>query len=812
MSLRDIRPERLDHLSKLMRLIAIQKKDMDVGRLDLEEPFAWAQKGMVEEVAKQYNAEQPVRVICLKARQLGMCLDPSTRVLTSDLRWVAIADLYPGDELVAVDEFGVGTTRGGRASARKMRKAVVESCFSLQSSGLRLTFEDGTELVLTDEHRLLSRRRGNSDTEWRRAESMKVGDFVRYVTQPWGDSDVEDGWFGGLLDGEGSLAQNRAGSSVNVSQVFGPVYDRAERYLKERGFTVRYEQDIRVSGENSKLGSKPLGKLVVSRTDEMFRLLGLTRPERFIGRTSWWEGHDLPGKRSGIGWKSIVRIEPVAKQPMVDLRTSTGTYIAEGLVSHNSTASAAVLFNWAFLLPGAQGMIIAHDTETTQSLFEKTQLAWEHWPMNIAYTLRHQTQRRLTWKETNSSIRIATAKNVKSGRGRTIHALHASEVAFWDDPETLMTGLRQTIPNRHGTIIIMESTANGVGNYFWRQWQMAETGDSEFSPLFFPWYFHPEYRATYSTIRVSDLDEYETWLYDELKVPIECLEWRRWAIPNLCNGDKDAFIQEYPSTADEAFLTTGRPVFPVDGLRKCYHEAPYARGYVTNKAGRFEFVNNPLGELRVFKKPFADRAWRGYFVAADPSRSTIGDPSCIQVINRQTFEQVAVWHGVIDPVSLAEKIIHLGHYYNDAEVSCEIEGGGQATIGAILAAGYPHVWQHRRADKHQGHLANTYGWSTNFQRKNWMIGNVAKLLNDGSIVLHDQITYDQMLDYVVLNAETGSTGNASRDGHDDAVMAFCQAVICTITEGPLGAYETARPWKPQMAADIGGVPPHEAFD
>ena len=61
---------------------------------------------------------------------------------------------------------------------------------------------------------------------------------------------------------------------------------------------------------------------------------------------------------------------------------------------------------------------------------------------------------------------FSTARNAGSGRSFTYHAVHCSEVAFWEDPDDLMLGLHQSIPNKHGTLIVYESTANGVGNWF----------------------------------------------------------------------------------------------------------------------------------------------------------------------------------------------------------------------------------------------------------------------------------------------------------------------------------------------------------
>jgi len=479
-----------------------------------------------------------------------------------------------------------------------------------------------------------------------------------------------------------------------------------------------------------------------------------------------------------------------------------------------STISAAIMFNWLFIFEGARELIIAHDTDTTEELFEKVQDAWTWWPFRDLLHLKHASQRRLTIQETGSTVRIATAKNVKSGRGRTIQALHCSEMSFWDDPETLMTGLSKTVPKTHGSIVIVECTSNGVGNLYWQMWQDASAGRSDYKALFFPWWKHPEYRMKFVTISYLDLSEYERWLHDELGVTLDRIEWYRWAIINECNGDADQMKQEYPSTPEESFLATGRNVFPLEQLQKCFDPKLGARGYLAPRAhGQFEFKRDPLGPLTIFRWPSKDSQWGEYLVAGDPSRTSIGDPACAQVINRRTYDQVAVWHGGIDPVNFAEQLINLGYYYNTAIISTEIEGPGYATIGAILAKNYPRVFQHKWADKHPGRPSTNYGWSTNFQRKNWMMGYVTKLLSDLSLSIHDEVTYEQLRDYSVVD-RFGEMGPASKDGHDDAVMAYAQAIICSTTESTPGLYvESFGPKRSAspVSTDIGGVPPWEAF-
>lgn len=447
-----------------------------------------------------------------------------------------------------------------------------------------------------------------------------------------------------------------------------------------------------------------------------------------------------------------------------------------------STATEGILFNWAFLHPGSNGLVIAHQADATSGLFEKTKMYWETWPFRPYFTLKYGTRRELQWAETRSHIKVATAKNVASGRGSTLHAVHASECAFYPDPYTLMTGLNQTIPNKHGTIVILESTANGRGNWFHKQWMAAEEGESEYIPLFFPWWKHYEYAmATTLNIR-SELDPEERELL-RMGASFEHIAWRRWAIVNKANGDLDYFMQEYPATADEAFIATGRPIFSYSRLKKCFDRKKGIRGTLHDlQNGQVKFISDITGNLTIYKAPRpGDKRQDRYFVAGDPSLVLNGDPACIQIINRATFEQVAVWHGRLDPMSFGEEMIRIGKFYNHATICPEVEGGGQATIATILNRGYPFIWMHRVPDRIVKGF-NAYGWSTNWQRKSWAIGTLNRLVVDGSIHIHDQKTYDQLLNYTVL--PNGDWGNADPDVHDDAVMAMAIAVTASITDGP----------------------------
>lgn len=448
-----------------------------------------------------------------------------------------------------------------------------------------------------------------------------------------------------------------------------------------------------------------------------------------------------------------------------------------------STVTEGIIFNWCFIHPGTNGLVIAHENEASTSLFDKTRLYWDTWPFKDQFQLKYSTKRSLNWLETRSHLKVATAKNVQSGRGNTFQAVHASECAFYPDPATLMTGLGQTIPNSHGTLMVLESTANGTGNWWHKQWLAAEAGDSDFVPLFFPWYRHFEYKMHTTLNVMSELTPEEKRVI-RLGGTYENVQWYRWALTNRANGDEQKLMQEYPTTPEDAFISTGQPLFPMHYLKEIYTKISAYTGLLidTDTGKGVKFVTDPGGDFTVFKAPHKDNRSDRYFVAGDPSLSVEGDYSCIQVINRETMEQVAVWRARIDPINFGKEMIRVGKYYNNAMLCPEVEGGGQATIATILNMNYPNVWMHRWTDKSPGKLATTYGWSTSYNRKQWAIGTLQRLIIDKSLSIHDIATYQELQDYVVR--DNGTWGNSGAEDHDDTVMALAIAVTASIAEGP----------------------------
>lgn len=459
-----------------------------------------------------------------------------------------------------------------------------------------------------------------------------------------------------------------------------------------------------------------------------------------------------------------------------------------------STLTEAIMFLYCFIFSRVNGLVIAHETSSAQHLLSMTQTYWDSYSFRSLYTTKYKSRNELSWVETDSSLKVSTAKNTDTGRSKTLQMLHASEVAFWDHAGTTMGGLDQAFHFEPDTFGCIESTANGVGGFFHDQWQAAVEHETEYTPLFFPWWRHPQYTWTYLNRSadivfppVGHLDEEERVL-TKLHVDSDHLLWRRWAIRNLCQSDLALFHQEYPSTPEEAFVATGYNVFPLQHLRTCYEPIEHPlQGRLMRRGATVQFVPDIAGPLKMYvNAPSSDHEWGKYMVAGDPTRVTTGDFAVGQVINRRTFEQVAVWRGRIDGASFGEQMAMLGTYFNNALLTVETTGAGYTAMGALIQMNYPNLYKHRYADREPTVIATQYGWDTNEQRKQWMIGFLLKLVVDHVITIHDATTMFELTNYVTL--PNGGFGANSTSGFDDTVTALAQACVCSSTE-IMTAYE-----------------------
>lgn len=210
---------------------------------------------------------------------------------------------------------------------------------------------------------------------------------------------------------------------------------------------------------------------------------------------------------------------------------------------------------------GLRGFILTHEKEATKNLFEMAQRFYEQAPLEVLTPLEASSEKEMLFKGLDSGYRVGTAGNKGTGRSSTVQLFHGSEAAFWPNASSHMAGIMQAIPNEPNTEVYLESTANGKANMFYQQWQLAEAGESGFIPVFIPWFWQPEYRATFK----GSLTKEEKDLKRVYGLDDEQIAWRRLKIVQMdSEGQRgeDTFRQEYPCNAEEAFEMSSGMAFP----------------------------------------------------------------------------------------------------------------------------------------------------------------------------------------------------------------------------------------------------------
>jgi hypothetical protein len=272
----------------------------------------------------------------------------------------------------------------------------------------------------------------------------------------------------------------------------------------------------------------------------------------------------------------LVTIEELPAQKMIDLQTSTKTFIAEGFVSHNSTYVAARYFHQTLLGRGSTTFILSHESKSTGALFDMVKRFHDNLPAGLSPGLDAANKNQIKFSGTESEYTVGTAGNEDIGRSMTIKHLHCSEVAFYERTDQLETGLFQAVADMPGTEIILESTANGLGNMFHERAMKAMAGVSLEQLVFIPWYWQREYRLTPPEGFAPD--ETEVLLMNTYGLDLEQIYWRRMKIAST-KGGLWKFQQEYPFTPDEAFLMSGETFYSKDHIvaaRKCTARSPGA--------------------------------------------------------------------------------------------------------------------------------------------------------------------------------------------------------------------------------------------
>lgn len=222
-----------------------------------------------------------------------------------------------------------------------------------------------------------------------------------------------------------------------------------------------------------------------------------------------------------------------------------------------STFIAALIYWWTIFHKGTKSLVLTHLDSATKELFEMTRRYHKYCPDEFKPKASQDSANEIVFADIDSAMKTATAGSKNVGHGSTIQCLHWSEVSRSNNQDEMTTGVMQTVPSGEGTMIFLESTANGTGEYFHQTWEAAIRGESEFTPVFFPWTAMKEYRTSAEGVEFSQ----EELDYQALHgVDDEQLAWRQMKMRQLKGSPEErlaSFQEQYPITPEEAFRSSG---------------------------------------------------------------------------------------------------------------------------------------------------------------------------------------------------------------------------------------------------------------
>lgn len=462
------------------------------------------------------------------------------------------------------------------------------------------------------------------------------------------------------------------------------------------------------------------------------------------------------------------------------------------------------------------GLIVAHKQDVTSKIFEKAKYMYDHLPSHIKPLQKASNAKELVFdrpsgykgkqKGLHSKISIQTAGDVSIGRGDTIFYAHLSEFAFWEGPEgkeplKQLAGITSAVPKTLDTEIVIESTANGF-NDFKDLWDQAVAGENEWVPMFFPWHANPEYQMECSEEEFERLrNSLDTKIYEYLfgkqqgfkktkgivelfNLTKEQVKWWVWTYRNDNQNDFNMMKQENPSYPEEAFISTGSPVFSIEKiqarlehLRQEYKKKALKRGYFKFEWGNAEakdYIKNDsvkwVDDSNGFVTIYEDVQSGFPYVIGGDTKGEGHDFFTGAIINNVTGNRAATIRNCwTNSKPYTWQMYCLGVYYNLALIGIEVNFN-TAPIEELERLHYPRQYTRRQYDSMTKEYQQKHGWKTDGNTRPLIIDKEVSLIEENIDLFNDITMLEECLTFIYKQGKNGLRPDAMSGKHDDAIF------------------------------------------
>ena len=437
----------------------------------------------------------------------------------------------------------------------------------------------------------------------------------------------------------------------------------------------------------------------------------------------------------------LVLLQPNTAQQrfLYNLKDNPWTYVLKARQLGLTTIIAARLFHKCLFTPNYKVAVIAHTRDAAKTIFEIYKRYYTNLPKFLKFKTEAANVNELVFFH-GGYIKVGSASS-NSFRGSTYNSLHLSEFAFYENIEGTIQAVFQTAtPNAD---IILETTANGL-NDAQQIWQDT----NGFKKLFISWVDGEEY-VSKKKVKFNEIEKkyVETHELDPKKA-----NWFGETLRGKCLNNMNTWNQEYPITAELAFVTSGKKFFPMT----------------------FQVGSKPKIGWQVYDVP---QKYRTYVAGVDTaSGSPAGDFSSmviIDVTNREKAKVVATFYDRVPLKEFSNQVLKGLAQFNPLVV-VESNSYGLAVIESLQEAAYPHQFRRTKYDKISGRWSEHLGFATTQQSRPVLLSRLHQWISSQWLEPKCDNLKREMNTFVYN--EQGKP-EADKGKHDDMIFATGLALI-----------------------------------
>lgn len=376
--------------------------------------------------------------------------------------------------------------------------------------------------------------------------------------------------------------------------------------------------------------------------------------------------------------------------------------------SGKSLAFVIWLLHYAIFTEQKCIVIGAQNLGTAMEMLERITTAMENLPFFLQPGCRTLNKTSVVFSNGSKIYARATGKNTL--RGLSVNVLFLDEFAIVEHSEKFYTGAYPVISSGQDSKLIITSTANGVGNMFYKLWDKAIRNQNDFAHFEVKW--------------------------DD--VPGRDEKWREETIGRTSERQ---FMQEF----ENKFLGGTNTLINAETMMSLSAADPI-----------FE-----TDDIRIYEKAKPNHE---YVLTADVSEGVGGDSSTMNIIDvtRVPFRQVAAYNdNNTSPYLFSEMIVKYAKMYNEAYVCIESNDHGSVVNWSVMQdLEYDNVYTESRQK------ADKIGLKQTVKTKRLGCTHFKDLLEGGKLIINDNQTIQEICSFVERNGKY----QAETDCHDDLVM------------------------------------------